>query len=822
MQKRFERLLLLMGGLAIWFSVPVSIQADEDGPLRDSSSDEASVMVGPVLVLPTQRPQRKTALRAFDAAKVRKSIESGVGYLKEMQSANGSWRNFANRGDMSALCTLALLNCDEPPDAPYIRRALDYVLTCPGETTYFVSLRIMALVAADPRGKRYRADVMKDVQWLLEAQVNQGRYRGGWDYGMHRGASSGGDSSNSQFALLALHEATRMGIKIPQKNWLDAKHYWSNAYDSEAGDFRYYANRNYEQQRGSMTCAGISSMIIIHENLADAQNGINGQFANCCQPVVGMDMVKTAFAWLAKNFTVRSNPVGRGGGDALHRLYYLYGLERAARLAGRRFIGANDWYRDGAKQLIAWQFRSGYWETRNGHGEKDPLVATSFALLFLSKGKRPVAIGKFDHGVGDWDLHPKGIHYLTRRLEKAWDLKLNWQTVRAENSTIDDLLEAPVLFMSGKDAIGLNAKQKSNLKQYIENGGFLFAEACKGDGCGDAQKYDLAFRQLMAELFPDSDLEALDPSHPIWNAGTVPLLPNSERPLLGLQACCRTSVVYCPANLSCYWALDRPAILENTQTHPKLVQRIEYCANLGVSVVSYATGRNPKEKGETPTIVEKSKKMLPGRVLVFPKLIHNGGDNEAPSAWRNILRNIQRLSLEINIEKKMISPTRDQLADHPFVFIHGRRTFSFTPDERKALRDYLEAGGFVFADAICASPEFAKSFREEMKAILGQPLVAIPGNHDIWTNEMYGYRLDRVVLRIKDSTAPGGFRESIQAPAMEGAKIDGRYVVIFSRYDISCAMENSKVSECTGYTREGATQIATNIILYNLLSDAEN
>ncbi len=61
----------------------------------------------------------------------------------------------------------------------------------------------------------------------------------------------------------------------------------------------------------------------------------------------------------------------------------------------------------------------------------------------------------------------------------------------------------PVLFISGKDAVDLNVDQKEELKKYVENGGFIFAEACRGEGCGDGG-FDRAFRELMAEIFPDS------------------------------------------------------------------------------------------------------------------------------------------------------------------------------------------------------------------------------------------------------------------------------------------------------------------------------
>ena len=258
-----------------------------------------------------------------------------------------------------------------------------------------------------------------------------------------------------------------------------------------------------------MTCAGISSLIIIQENLADIGAEFAGDRANCCGNDPQMEPVEKAIAWLARHFSVMANPMGYQRGNR-NQLYYLYGMERTGRLAGRRFFGPHDWYRDGAKQLISQQNRrDGYWRT-GGHGEDNERIGTSFALLFLSKGKRPVAIGKYKYGEEqNWDLHPKGVHYLTRRLEEQWKQKLNWQTVASDQATVDDLLEAPVLFISGQQQLPLSPAQKENLKKYLDNGGFLFAEACQGEGC-DGGEFDRAFRTLMTELFPDSELAPLD------------------------------------------------------------------------------------------------------------------------------------------------------------------------------------------------------------------------------------------------------------------------------------------------------------------------
>ncbi|MCH7735650.1 MAG: DUF4159 domain-containing protein, partial [Chloroflexi bacterium] len=57
------------------------------------------------------------------------------------------------------------------------------------------------------------------------------------------------------------------------------------------------------------------------------------------------------------------------------------------------------------------------------------------------------------------------------------------------------------------------------------------------------------------------------------------------------------------------------------------------------------------------------------------------------------------------------------MAGYPICFLHGRRAFRLTEPERKALAEYIQRGGFLFADAICANRQFIESFYREMKTI---------------------------------------------------------------------------------------------------------
>ena len=54
-------------------------------------------------------------------------------------------------------------------------------------------------------------------------------------------------------------------------------------------------------------------------------------------------------------------------------------------------------------------------------------------------------------------------------------------------------------------------------------------------------------------------------------------------------------------------------------------------------------------------------------------------------------------------------------------------------------------------------------------------------------------------------------------PALEGVKVDGHWAVIYSKYDIGCALERPQGLDCKGYTHESAVRVAANIVLYSML-----
>ncbi len=765
---------------------------------------------------------------------LQQAIDRGVEYLKRQQKPDGSWSDSPPHvGGVSALCTLALLTAGVPPDDPVIQKALRQFRRFQPQTvnsTYSVSLQTMVLCRAEP--DRDAALIQQNIRWLERVQVKDGPDRGGWSY---PGFGVRADNSNSQFALLALYEAERVGIRASDDVWKNARDYWEGVQNPD-GSWGYQKGL---EGTGSMTCAGISALVIVYAMVHSPNAVIQGDQIQCCQAAKDEnDRIRRGLNWLSRNFSVRQNP--QSGSKWL--LYYLYGLERVGRLTSQRFIGSHDWYREGSAFLLELKTRraggddaarlaADYWvgPAPAGTGEDDPLVATAFALLFLAKGRRPILAAKLKWGDETaWNPHHNDLGNLTEHLEKAWKIDLGWQVVDLMSATVDDLQQSPVLYFGGsRTPLPPDAAAQRNLarklRDYLDRGGFIVAEAVCPQG-----DFDRGFRELMELAFPEPEyrLRLLPPEHPIWRAETA-IPPEHVRPLLGVDFGCRTSVVYSPppqpgeSSLSCLWEISRAG--RETRFAEAVQSQVDAALALGRNIMAYATNRQLSYKYEFFDRTVESQPQQVGRrnLLAVAVLQHPGGCSVAPRAVTNLLETAQReLGLRVDLVKYDIAITDDSLFDFHLAFMHGRNAFRLTPEERSRLRTYVQRGGMILADAVCSSQAFSESFRFEMQAILPEhPLQPIPPDDALLRGTYGGFDLQLVTRRDPQPTGPREARAEILRkvpPELEGVRMDGRWAIIFSPYDLSCALEKQQSTGCQGYIPEDAARIGLNVLLYSL------
>jgi hypothetical protein len=772
-------------------------------------------------------PLARAAQAEVTAKQVIDSIERGKQAVLSQQQPNGSWST-GGGGDLwevgdTSLVLLALLNTGMTTADPKIDRGLSWLRKQTPTRTYEISLMIQALAAAKD-GKRDLTKVAELVAMLEDMQIRQGNNAGSWAYTRGQG---GGDRSNGQFAVLALREAQEMGVAVSLDTWKRARLHWLSSQNDD-GSWSYSGGKQPAGGTGSMTVAGIATLVITQAMLRSGEKELNADGTpNCCSDPVLDKPLEDACRWLGRSFSVARNP-----NDGRWLLYYLYGLERAGRFSGRRFFindrgQKRDWYREGAEYLVGTQNQfAGTWKDL----DQNVIRSTSFSLMFLSKGLAPVLINKLQHGPRDgnrpavlgidWNRHPDDIRNLTQFISNRdkWPKLLTWQTVDVSQATVADLMQAPILFISGSDAPQFTPGDRDLFKEYILQGGFILVD----NNCRSSA-FDDGFRDLVRQMYPPSEaqLKKLTADHPVYRSEFNLIDRETNTPMVelwGVDVGCRTSIIYSPHDLSCLW--DKWTSFKVPGRPQSLVSMITNATKVGVNIAAYVTGREILKK------LEQQEQLLnvsePERIqrdlLEIKKIRYTGDWDAAPQALKNLLIALGRTTgAPVATRPRDLQILDPNLFRSPIIYMHGRHDFNLSKNEQDRLREYISQGGVLFSDACCGVPAFDRSFRTLMKQLFpDNPLKRIPPEHEIFK---IGHDLKTVKRREPDvDQEKAALQVSVRVvePFLEGVEINGRFVVVYSKYDISCALERQASVACTGYVHEDAVRIGVNVILYFL------
>jgi hypothetical protein len=289
--------------------------------------------------------------------RVNAAIARGVALLRRRQAVDGRWPEAedAHPGGMTALCALTLVKSGVRRTDDSVQRALKAVLSTEFKSTYAHSVRLMLFDAfAQPAAWREQGRASLDA--LVATQ--QG---GVWAY-----PTGAADLSNTQFALLGLRAAQRLGLEVPQDTTLAAIKALGRWQERESGGFQYDEGK---PPTASVTAASLGGLAVLDE-LSKGRS--------TCEALLRKHDGdrKRALAWLIERFDVARNAWGRDAWTPTFHYPYLWAIERYGGLSGQERIGAHDWYTEGARWLVDAQENDGSW------GKTED---TCFALLFLRR-----------------------------------------------------------------------------------------------------------------------------------------------------------------------------------------------------------------------------------------------------------------------------------------------------------------------------------------------------------------------------------------------------------------------------------------------------
>jgi len=165
---------------------------------------------------------------------------------------------------------------------------------------------------------------------------------------------------------------------------------------------------------------------------------------------------------------------------------------------------------------------------------------------------------------GVWKTRHVGLSVLLHTFNQRTDVPVKFKVkqIRLNNRAI---FNSPLLYITGHEHFSMSKAEVMQLRKYLQNGGFLLAEAC----CG-RKGFDLAFRQLMKQALPTHPLKALSQSasvfatpHQIKTLGVTPTLnqdlgASAVPPMLeGVEIEGNTVVVYSRFGLAGGWEMSQ-------------------------------------------------------------------------------------------------------------------------------------------------------------------------------------------------------------------------------------------------------------------------
>jgi len=726
---------------------------------------------------------------------VEAAINKAKDFIYTSLNESGNWENVpAPVGDVnsgtesrqwggrSSLAAYALLAAGETRNEPRLGKAVEFIKTARIQGIYAIGMRCQVwLLLEDPRLKPL---MRRDADVLLKTIGKKGSTNGFFSYYYDGGRQPPDyyDHSVSQYGVLGLWALEQAGIDIPLGVWKQMDEAWRKHQDPTGGwsyQYRTEASPEAATVTAQMTAAGVATLFITQDYL---QPDLGNCHTNLTDPVC-----ESGLNWIDKNIETALLP---------SNMYCIYGIERVGVASGRKYFGKSNWYQRGADILLQVQNPNGSWG--------GSLENTCFALLFLVRGRAPVAFNKLQYenaniaggsAEGPWNERPRDCANFARWMGHNLERDLNWQIVDM-NRGVDDLHDSPILYISGSSELRFTPEQIAELRLFVEQGGMILGNAdCSRKAFADS------FVRLGTKMFPKYAFRELPSNHAIYTIEQFPATRwKTKVSVLGLSNGVREMMLLIPeADLARAWQM------RNDRANAQAYQ-------IGADIFDYAIDKKTlRYRGEyAPTKADPS--IIADRKLKVARL--NVGDNwnPEPGAWPRLaalLHNKFHLDLDVH----PVIPGREKLTGYKIAVLTGTTRFTLTPEARAQLVEFVLHGGTLVVDAAGGSKAFADSAEAELGQMFGADAAKLasplPLSSPLYS--MGGAPVSQINYRTFARQTVHGDAHS---PRVRGIERAGRIAVFFSREDLTAGLVGEPVDGILGYTPEVATQIMRNIVLY--------
>lgn len=739
------------------------------------------------------------------SAKVVAAIKRGVNYLLSQRNAKTFWEQGARSASQeylgeSALVVESLLDVGQSLklarlnafDSP-MKQSIKFLVEHRNTTTYAASFQANAL-ALLPRRTVYRPPVLWDANYLLRSMHQGGGYSYAWGTPAYAkrfptGLTDWCDNSNTQYGVLGMWAVAHAGLSVPARYWMLAARHWRvgqfiNGSWGYAGQPHPPAiTAKLPGRMATFTPAGVASLLICDEFMGAQHVSI--------RPRVDPNVV-AGLRWINKNFDPSTNDQ-----------YEMYCYERVGLASGLQYFGGHNWYNDYAKTLLAQQSPNGSWpanfityfnpnpKSKTPDNSFASVIGTAYALLILDRGLNPVFMNKLEYSpkfYGQWNARQRDVANMTSWVSTNTETPLNWQVVNI-NSPVRDWLNSPILMITGHRDPKFSPAQIAKLRRFVNAGGMVF---CSCDGGS------FRFRRAMMKY----GREVVDNKYEFHRLTAKSMLLTLQPwyhmyfNMLAISNGVRDVWVISPEDMGAVW--ERRAFAQKKYW--------EFPMNLYL----YATGKGYLAD-RLHSLVPPPATGSPARTIAVGRLKYTGNWNPEPGAWpRLALLDRSRAQTQINIS----TLTTDHLNAHstPLLDMTGTGKFTFTAAQITALRQYLDQGGMLFADAAGGNQQFTDSFTAlTMKLYPKVVMNRLPAKSSIYTGSMPGGTNATRVRYRRYYIDINGIKHS---PEFLGIKRANRWVIVFSPDDLTSGFLGTNTWGISGYTPNSAVDLANNVVQY--------
>ncbi len=184
-------------------------------------------------------------------------------------------------------------------------------------------------------------------------------------------------------------------------------------------------------------------------------------------------------------------------------------------------------------------------------------------------------------GGGDWYSNPTSLPNLSRALEERTSIRIAATSEARVAPLEEELFDHPLVYLNGHGQIKLTEAEAARLRQYLLQGGFLWAD--------DNYGMDESFRQAIRQVFPDRELVEVPFDHAIYHAfyafdnGPPKIHEHDGKPPQGFG-------IFDRGRLVCFYTYEADIGdgLEDPDVHDDPPEKREAALRMAINIVAYA------------------------------------------------------------------------------------------------------------------------------------------------------------------------------------------------------------------------------------------